>query len=49
MSELLESRWQDTKTALPEGPEGNKKAPMGVTQKILKSIWQRSLQRVHPR
>ena len=24
MSELLESRWQDTKTALLEGLEGNK-------------------------
>jgi hypothetical protein len=31
MSELLESRWQDTKTALLEGLEGNKKAVMGVT------------------
>ena len=24
MSELLESRWQETKTALLEGPNGNK-------------------------
>ena len=31
MSELLESRWQDTKTALLEGLEGNKKAVMGAT------------------
>ena len=31
MSELLESRWQDTKTALLEGLTGNKKAVMGVT------------------
>tara|TARA_B000000557_G_scaffold71113_1_gene56167 strand:+ start:1076 stop:2263 length:1188 start_codon:yes stop_codon:yes gene_type:complete len=31
MSELLESRWQDTKTALLEGLEGNKKSVMGVT------------------
>ena len=31
MSELLESRWQDTKTALLEGLEGNKKAVMDVT------------------
>ena len=31
MSELLESRWQDTKNALLEGLDGNKKAVMGVT------------------
>jgi hypothetical protein len=31
MSELLESRWQDTKTALLEGLQGNKKAVMDVT------------------
>jgi len=31
MSELLESRWQDTKTALLEGLQGNKKAVMGAT------------------
>ena len=31
MSELLESRWQDTKTALLEGLEGKKKSVMGVT------------------
>ena len=31
MSELLESRWQDTKTALLEGLEGNRKTAMGVT------------------
>ena len=31
MSELLESRWQDTKTALLQGLEGNKKSVMGVT------------------
>ena len=30
MSELLESRWQDTKTALLEGLDGNKKAVMGA-------------------
>ena len=34
MSELLESRWQDTKTALLEGLEGNKKSVMGVTLEI---------------
>lgn len=31
MSELLESRWQDTKTALLEGLGGNKKAVMATT------------------
>ena len=31
MSELLESRWQETKTALLEGLGGNKKAVMAVT------------------
>ena len=31
MSELLESRWQDTKTALLEGLQGNKKAVMAAT------------------
>jgi hypothetical protein len=31
MSGLVESRWQDTKTALLEGLTGNKKAVMGVT------------------
>jgi len=31
MSELLESRWQDTKTALLEGLSGNKKAVMEST------------------
>jgi len=31
MSELLESRWQDTKTALVEGLQGNKKAVMETT------------------
>ena len=31
MSELLESRWQDTKTALLEGLEGNRKSVMAVT------------------
>jgi hypothetical protein len=31
MSELLESRWQDTKTALLEGLQGNKKAVMAST------------------
>src|SRR6056300_392190 len=31
MSELLESRWQDTKTALLEGLEGNKKSVMAAT------------------
>jgi hypothetical protein len=31
MSELLESRWQETKTALLEGLNGNKKAVMAVT------------------
>jgi len=29
MSELLESRWQDTKTALVEGLNGNKKSGNG--------------------
>ena len=33
MSELLESRWQDTKTALLEGLNGNKKAVMASTRK----------------
>ena len=31
MSELLESRWQETKTALLEGLNGNKKIVMGAT------------------
>ena len=31
MSELLESRWQDTKTALLEGLNGNKKSVMAAT------------------
>jgi len=31
MSELLESRWQDTKTALLEGLQGNKKGVMAAT------------------
>jgi hypothetical protein len=31
MSELLESRWQDTKNALLEGLEGNKKSVMSAT------------------
>jgi len=31
MSELLESRWQDTKTALLEGLQGNKKSVMAAT------------------
>jgi hypothetical protein len=31
MSELLESRWQETKTALLEGLQGNKKAVMAST------------------
>jgi len=31
MSELLEGRWQDTKTALLEGLQGNKKSVMDVT------------------
>jgi hypothetical protein len=31
MSELLESRWQDTKTALLEGLQGNKKGVMEAT------------------
>lgn len=31
MSELLESRWQDTKTALLEGLDGNKKSVMAAT------------------
>ena len=31
MSELLESRWQDTKAALLEGLQGNKKSTMAVT------------------
>lgn len=31
MSELLESRWHDTKTALLEGLEGNKKTVMATT------------------
>ena len=31
MSELLESRWQETKGALLEGLNGNKKAVMAST------------------
>jgi len=31
MSELLESRWQDTKGALLEGLQGNKKSVMATT------------------
>ena len=31
MSELLESRWQETKGALLEGLNGNKKAVMSAT------------------
>src|SRR6056297_1377812 len=31
MSELLESRWHDTKTALLEGLQGNKKSVMAAT------------------
>ena len=31
MSELLESRWLDTKNALLEGLQGNKKAVMATT------------------
>ena len=31
MSELLESRWQDTKEALLEGLQGNRRSVMGVT------------------
>ena len=31
MSELLESRWQETKEALLEGLQGNKRSTMGVT------------------
>ena len=31
MSELLESRWQETKSALLEGLQGNKKSVMSAT------------------
>ena len=31
MSELLESRWQETKEALLEGLQGTKRSVMGVT------------------
>ena len=31
MSELLEGRWQDTKSALLEGLQGHKKSVMDVT------------------
>ena len=31
MSELLESRWQETKSALLEGLQGNKKSVMNAT------------------
>ena len=42
MSELLESRWQDTKTALLEGLQGTKKkSVMATTQKIQDLTWQR--------
>ena len=37
MSELLESRWQDTKTALLEGLSGNKKSVMEATLENTKS------------
>jgi hypothetical protein len=49
MSELLESRWQDTKTALLEGLNGNKKAVMAVLLKIHASICQRLRQQVQLR
>jgi len=38
MSELLESRWQETKGALVEGLNGNKKAVMEQLLKIHVSI-----------
>ena len=41
MSELLESRWQDTKTALLEGLEGNKKSVMSATLENTRSTWLR--------
>ena len=33
MSELLESRWQETKSALLEGLQGNKKSVMAFESK----------------
>jgi hypothetical protein len=42
MSELLESRWQDTKTALLEGLDGNKKSVMAATLENTKKHLQES-------
>ena len=42
MSELLESRWHDTKTALLEGLQGNKKAVMAATLENTKQYLQES-------
>jgi hypothetical protein len=42
MSELLESRWQDTKTALLEGLQGNKKSVMAATLENTKKYLQES-------
>jgi len=39
MSELLESRWQDTRAALLEGLQGTKKSVMATTLKIQESIY----------
>ena len=41
MSELLESRWSDTKNALLEGLQGTKKAVMATTLENLISLNQR--------
>ena len=42
MSELLESRWQDTKTALLEGLQGTKKSVMATTLENTKAYLQES-------
>jgi len=42
MSELLESRWQDTKTALLEGLQGTKKSVMATTLENTRSYLQES-------
>ena len=42
MSELLESRWQDTKTALLEGLQGTKKSVMATTLENTKQYLQES-------
>jgi hypothetical protein len=40
MSEIFESKWSETKTALTEGLAGNKKKTMDVVLKTQKGICQ---------